>query len=1789
MVGDNQVDDRMPADNIPGFRFLRLAGEGGMGLVYLAEQREPIKRLVAIKIVKSSGDRQLLARFEAERQALALMDHPHIAHIYGAGQTTDGRPYVFMEWTPGDPITAYCQERGLDLPKQLSLFLQLCGAVQHAHQKAVIHRDLKPSNVLVSDAGAMPSVKVIDFGIAKAFGADVLTEKTLHTQLGQFLGTPAYASPEQLGLGSSDVDTRSDVYSLGAILYEMLTGTPPIVAEGESPWELQRRLMACDPERPSDRLEKASVEGAMRAVDLRGDLDWVVMKALSKDRERRYHSVAQLAEDVSHFLAHEPVDARPPSLWYQLGKFARRNRAYAAAAVLVTLSLLAGVVVSAWHAARATKAHREMAQSIALSDYQTGQSLAAQGDFQVAAAYLTRSLQREPSQDATDRLFSVLSQTVLLEESLPPINASAPIVACALHEASKQALFAQKDGVFQLWRLASDGAWERRWEHQHGALPSGVSFAPEGDRVFVSGHNGCGCYRAEDGEVLKRISVDEGEDWLAVERSPYHREFLAASWKNGASLWDLDSMGLMRQFPTTHVVRARFDVEGQRVVTVSQTSREVQVFAAATGERLAGFQADKELICGDFIPNSDTIYAGTVDGRALVWTLGDDAPPRVLAHEGGRAIRTADVSRDGAQLLTAEGDTVYLWDLASGANRERFLGDSEMLQVAFLGGGHVLAIERAGKLHLREGSGQPQTLDLGGPIHSAEISESLILTGGERQLRFLSWDQRVPSFTLPRCDAQSGGFLEDGKRIWLSDGSKADSSVSLYDAQTGVPLETDESFAVPVDATKQLLGKMRFPFRVTHSAALSADHPVLVGFETGRVIGCDVNRQIEVFEVACHGPITALEWAPSGEFGVVASAHLSGSHDRTLQIIDAQGRVVLGGQWRQASPVTQLAISPNSALVASATPRGDVVVWNVDAGLQLRHWREANASCASLCFAPEGGRLAALFRSKDGSYVRIWNALSGQALSERLWQAGEASGLGFSPDGLRLLVYGRFADVWDVGFEDAFSMAALDHLSAWRLNESGMVDRRPYQKASPEETKTERDRVRSYLEWRALPSLLRQRSPFVSNVWAGYVDALAASGDPSLLQKAVEETGQPLLRAREAALRAFEGDLPEQRAARALMDGVLEESPKSPDIALWDVLLTARLEDWEKGNARAWEVIAQFTPGVEAIKGVLEGFRRVAPQSNTRLILLQHVLDHGMLADEEQLEFVGQRMEMLVDYAFFDEASLDWKQLLARGEGDRLTKELERRLFLMADFRARNISEIDASARLFRLGLLHALVDRALYPETPQEDRVKGLKEELVRLIERDHPPRTVIPAGSDWRFQEARAEGRADWMQLDVDDSAWHVGSGELGFGDGNESTTLPFTGGETLSYHFRRRFHVDGEAALSPLHLRLLYDDGAVVYLDGRELVRRLLPPGSLRWDTLATEGRSGEPEGQFEEIMLKDEVRLAAGEHLLAVSVHQASPNSSDLSFDLELRAPTVPTALKALLGTPSQLEETITALATYYPEDRPEAWLLRKADWPITLTDAFDHWIARQRFRRDLSMPCDPAFAQVIEQALGDEPSLLLEEGLRLLGRTREADSLANRLQWPPAVDLRSEAVDLTAHYNVSVSDDRAWIASRIDRPQWDQLPPPSWDGIPFDVRGAIQLAGASLIQSREGTVFPESVDGIAVDRTAAQVAFLHAVTDGQNSDGNAAAGFRVRYADQSEIEIVLRYGEDCIRSDSSHVPDRHRAIFLPTKGERPFQMTRTVWDNPRPEVKIQSIDFFRVDDRQAVALLGILAQ
>ena len=592
---DETLDDlpvaERPGTEIGRYKLLQQIGEGGMGVVFMAEQNEPVRRKVALKIIKLGMDtKNVVARFEAERQALAMMDHPNIAKVLDAGSTDTGRPYFVMELVKGVPINEYCDKAQLDMQARLRLFTQVCQAIQHAHQKGVIHRDIKPSNILVTLNEGVPHPMVIDFGIAKATNQR-LTERTLFTNYAQMIGTPAYMSPEQAEMSKLDVDTRSDVYSLGVLLYELLTGGTPfpekeLLSRGYG--EMQRIIAEQEPDRPSQRL--STLQGDQLTVVARnrnaspptltkrvkGDLDWIVMRALEKDRSRRYETANGLAHDIQRYLNDEPVSAVKPSIRYQLIKLYHRKRPTVIAAAGITLTLIVATIVSTAASIEAKIGH----------------------DKALAA---TNKANKARAQEAEQKRIAEAARDAAKQEK---IKAQRLLYAADMRDAGK----ALDDGDYGLAKrlLERQKAMGdlRGWEWRHHWLRSlgaphieltskgpkiqSLSVSKDGDFLAVASHARAG---DTDGLAVWSLkSMTRIPDTPSVSSGPLQAAFsptenlLAFSGSSpqstptiSVSLWNADTRETINSFPIeTHCSRLWFSDDG-RVLYIATLSEDAKI------------------------------------------------------------------------------------------------------------------------------------------------------------------------------------------------------------------------------------------------------------------------------------------------------------------------------------------------------------------------------------------------------------------------------------------------------------------------------------------------------------------------------------------------------------------------------------------------------------------------------------------------------------------------------------------------------------------------------------------------------------------------------------------------------------------------------------------------------------------------------------------------------------------------------------------------------------------------------------------------------------------------------------------------------------------------------------------------------------------------------------------------------------------------------------------------------------------------------------------------------------
>jgi WD40 repeat protein len=929
------------------YKLLEQIGEGGFGIVWMAAQEEPVRRRVALKIIKLGMDtKEVVARFEAERQALALMDHPHIATVLDAGATATGRPYFVMELVRGVPITEYCDQNHLPTHERLQLLIKVCHALQHAHQKGIIHRDIKPTNVLVSVQDSQPVPKIIDFGVAKALGQK-LTDKTFFTGFAQMVGTPAYMSPEQAGLGGFDIDTRSDVYGLGVLLYELLTGKPPFEPEKlreAGMDEMRRVIREEEPPKPSTRLSTLSDQDLLNIARqrhaeppellqmVRGDLDWIVMKALDKDRTRRYETVESLGADLRHYLEVEPVQARPPGVLYLLGKMARRHRAGLAMATTLVLLLVGGSVVSTWQAVRARRAERIQSQLRQQAEQlrTTAEAQARRIGNQLYASDMSVAFK------AWDR-GDVAQTEHLLEEHQP--------------KAGEEDLRGFE--WFYLWRLCHS---ELAILRGHNAQMRAVAFSPDGQFVATGGADATArIWAAETGKAVHELKGHQAGGVATVAFSPDSKTVATGGGDRSVILWDA----------RTGEELARL-AEHQSAVTALVFDPEGKWLASANGAIATGV--------GFSNPSARLVDSSPIAAEVKVWDIQSRKPLRTLTGHT-KSILSLAVSSDGKRLASGSADgTVRVWEVASGSLETNLAGfKGPVVAVAFSPDARALAI----------GGGDPYRAE-------AELS---IWDMATQTRRIVLKGHAGPVFAL--------AFAPDGKTL-ASAG--LDQIVRFWDLVTGDEQRSIRGHRAPIwcvayDPTGRRIATASWDQTIK---IWDAEQPQ--GMESiagaGGYSGCFSpdgkwmlrgGRRVEVYEVGTGKPPLILPDYETGDVILAmapdGSMFASAGADKIVRLWEV-------GTWRQLArldkhqdKVWNLAFSPDSRTLASSDP-SIVRLWDAKRGTERAVFYPGHGP---LCFTPDGRALIA----NDGAGMSV---LLDVTTGEKLGSI-EGSGSMFSPDG----------------------------------------------------------------------------------------------------------------------------------------------------------------------------------------------------------------------------------------------------------------------------------------------------------------------------------------------------------------------------------------------------------------------------------------------------------------------------------------------------------------------------------------------------------------------------------------------------------------------------------------------------------------------------------------------------------------------------------------------------------------------------------------------------------------------
>jgi WD40 repeat protein/serine/threonine protein kinase len=1046
-----------PGTRIGPFKLLQQIGEGGMGIVYMAEQEEPVRRRVAFKIIKPGMDsKQVIARFEAERQALAMMDHQNIAKVFDAGTTEAGRPYFVMELVHGVPITQFCDANQLTPRERLTLFMPVCQAIQHAHQKGIIHRDIKPSNVLVTLYDDKPVPKVIDFGVAKAI-EQRLTEKTLFTQFGALVGTFEYMSPEQADMNALGVDTRSDIYSLGVLLYELLTGTTPLDRERlreAALDELVRRIKEDEPPRPSVRLSSSDIlpkiaaarktEPAKLSKLIRGEIDWIVMKCLEKDRSRRYETASGLARDVERYLHNEPVEACPPSPGYRLRKFACKYRMPVTIAAAFALVLMVGIVVSAWQALRATHAegeaveqrdHARQAEAEATNKRQEAEAARQQARESEADLHRLYYAERMGRLQTAWETHNILQVRTILAET---------------------ADFPERGFEWYYWQRLCRVEHLTLMGHQGGV--NAVSFAPDGQRLATGGTEGAArVWDASSGQELLCFRGHRGQV-TALAFTPDGQRLVTGSTDGTVRIWDAVKRGEVKSFKdqkTGAIWSLAMTLAGKRVVTGSDdgtirlwntdsgqvlrtfTGHSGPVWAVAAsndGRRLVTRSADNTTQVWDLQSGRNqllgqaaegTCVAMSTDGRLIV--TGDGGRVTLWDAATGRSLRTLDevtgmnrsvaLTADGKRAMAGYWDgTAKVWDTASSREILSLTGHTRwVVGVAFSPDGQRLATASLdGTASVWDMVSGRATHALRG--HTGSVNSIAVTPDGKRIITGSAdgtakiWDpvgDKQPLTLIGHTGTvRSVAFTPNGQRV-VTGG--ADSTVRIWDAMSGRKLH-------------ELTGHTNI---VTSIAVTPDGQRIVTGANDGTARIWDLDSGRELVQVHA-GQVNSVAITPDGQ------RIITGSWDGAARLWDAANGHELRSFKGHTTNVESVVVIPDSHRLATGSLDGTAAVWDIATGRQLLPLKGNTGPIRSVAVTRDGQRIVT--GGKDGT-ARLWDAVSGRELLTLKGHAGRVHSVAVSPDG-KILTGGEDGTViiWEA--------ASPEQTSRWATEDREAVRRR---------------------------------------------------------------------------------------------------------------------------------------------------------------------------------------------------------------------------------------------------------------------------------------------------------------------------------------------------------------------------------------------------------------------------------------------------------------------------------------------------------------------------------------------------------------------------------------------------------------------------------------------------------------------------------------------------------------------------------------------------------------------------
>ena len=1032
-----------PGDTIGPYKLLELIGEGGMGLVYMAEQQTPVNRIVALKIIKPGMDtRQVMARFEAERQALALMDHGNIARVFDANTTESGHPYFVMELVKGKPIIEYCDSNNLNLSERLQLFISVCHAIQHAHQKGIIHRDIKPANVLVALYDGQPVPKVIDFGIAKAI-QQKLTDKTMYTSIGQILGTLEYMSPEQAEVNQRDIDTRSDVYSLGVLLYELLTGSTPITREQLRDVGFEAALRAVretEPAKPSNRVSESRTTGhttlSIRDVEpahlsrlTRGDLDWIAMKALEKSRDQRYQSAGDLARDIERYLANEPVEAGPHSFVYSCLKFYRRHRKTVLATATLLGILTVCVVVSTWQWIRAYRAD-------------------VRGHADRLRAEIAE--QKSINYEQTQRLF-YFNRIVLADRELQSNN----IARC-------KELLADCPEQLRGW----EWSYLNRISGQEAVLlahqnpVNAVVLSPDGKLLASGASDGKNdhvihIYELESNKRIHRLSGHTMPIQDLVFSPDSRRVVSTASWgmeqdTGEVKVWDVQSGQHIGDFRNVnHSVGAlAVSPDGKHVAIANgfYSAPAITIWKLENQDQVHVLRGTGPFIDLAYSPDGRNLAAGgmsvhslTADapGEFRIWDM--TTTTQLLEKKTLSPVIALAYSRDGKSIATGGGDpTIRIWDVTTGEESSYFPGGAQEIRCLDYITDDILVssgvdcsitlrtISEGTSVTLRGHSDAVVSLAVSknGPTFASASDDGTVRiwdARDEEPITFLGHRNAVTAVTFS-SDGTLLASKSDALRIWNSSG------LAIYTSESGkfhggvhdlafssdgkrIAIPSKKGTILMLDATT---GRKLFETDERHAGivtavAFSPDGIYLASMSTGKKLG--QSGEIRTWMADTGKPILRFDGHRTLSYKIGC---LKYTQDGTRLVTACSENVVrvwsakTGQQTRvlegHSLPVLSVAVSPDNERIATCSDDNDVRLWSLRTGKTSRIFRGHTHDVINVVFSPDGRRLVS---GANDRLVKVWDVESGDEIISLRGNTAKALGLAFSPDGQRIASGGQ--------------------------------------------------------------------------------------------------------------------------------------------------------------------------------------------------------------------------------------------------------------------------------------------------------------------------------------------------------------------------------------------------------------------------------------------------------------------------------------------------------------------------------------------------------------------------------------------------------------------------------------------------------------------------------------------------------------------------------------------------------------------------------------------------------------